>query len=83
MFGRVSQDRQRCRATLWQQAGYQAHDRPGVSRERRHTYARKLRIDPGLGLSSRLAYARRMSRSLNALCDHYEKLCGPRPETGQ
>ncbi|MEH0424527.1 DUF6415 family natural product biosynthesis protein [Streptomyces sp. B21-083] len=37
---------------------------------------RKLRIKPSPGLSSHLAYARRLSRSLNALCDHYENLRG-------
>ncbi|WP_405536702.1 DUF6415 family natural product biosynthesis protein [Streptomyces sp. NBC_00075] len=35
---------------------------------------RKLGITPGPGLSAQLAYARRLSRSLNALCDHYEDL---------
>ncbi|GAA3895128.1 hypothetical protein GCM10023084_54840 [Streptomyces lacrimifluminis] len=44
---------------------------------------RKLRIEPSAGLSAHLAYARRLSRSLNALCDHYEKLCGTHPESGR
>nr|WP_239148913.1 DUF6415 family natural product biosynthesis protein [Streptomyces sp. SID12501] len=44
---------------------------------------RKLRIEPHPALSSHLAYARRLSRSLNVLCDHYEELCGARPEVGR
>ncbi|MDX2544225.1 DUF6415 family natural product biosynthesis protein [Streptomyces sp. WI04-05B] len=44
---------------------------------------RKLRIKPNLGPSSHVAYARRLSRSLNALCDHYENLRGAHPEAGQ
>jgi hypothetical protein len=44
---------------------------------------RKLRIKPSPGLSAHLAYARRLSRSLNALCNHYEKLCGACPQAGQ
>ncbi|MGW1713176.1 DUF6415 family natural product biosynthesis protein [Streptomyces sp. NPDC002156] len=44
---------------------------------------RKLGITPGPTLSAHLAYARRLSRSLNALCDHYEELCGVRPEAGR
>lgn len=35
---------------------------------------RKVRIEPRPGLSSHIAYARRLSRSLNALCRHYEIL---------
>ncbi|MGW3650968.1 DUF6415 family natural product biosynthesis protein [Streptomyces sp. NPDC000878] len=35
---------------------------------------RKLNIEPRPGPSSHLAYARRLSRSLIALCDHYEQL---------
>ncbi len=44
---------------------------------------RKLRIMPVPGLSSHLAYARRLSRSLNALCHHYEQLRGARLEGEQ
>lgn len=44
---------------------------------------RKLGIAPGPGPSAQLAYARCLSRSLNALCDHYEKLCGACPEAGR
>lgn len=39
---------------------------------------RKLCEKPGPGLSSQVAYARRLSRSLNALCDHHETLSGAR-----
>lgn len=35
---------------------------------------RKLSAEPGRRLSDRLAYGRRLSRSLNALCRHYEIL---------
>lgn len=35
---------------------------------------RKLSVAPGPGLSDRAAYARRLSRSLRALCDHHEQL---------
>ncbi|TXS35175.1 hypothetical protein EAO75_45310 [Streptomyces sp. uw30] len=34
----------------------------------------KLRISASAGLSSDIAYARRIARVLNALCDHYEDL---------
>lgn len=34
----------------------------------------KLRISPRSGHSSGVAYARRLARVLNALCDHYENL---------
>jgi hypothetical protein len=44
---------------------------------------RKLRITPSPGLSAHIAYARRLSRSLNALCDHYENLRGEHPEAAQ
>ncbi|WP_241826857.1 DUF6415 family natural product biosynthesis protein [Streptomyces graminilatus] len=37
---------------------------------------RKLRIEPSPALSAQLGYARRLSRCLNVLCDHYEELCG-------
>ena len=40
---------------------------------------RKMRIEPRPGPSSQIAYARRLSRSLNALCDHYEVLRGKLP----
>ncbi|MEU6224756.1 DUF6415 family natural product biosynthesis protein [Streptomyces sp. NPDC047042] len=41
---------------------------------------RKLRIEPRPSLSSHIAYARRLSRSLKALCDHYETLNAPPEE---
>ncbi|MFF3375757.1 DUF6415 family natural product biosynthesis protein [Streptomyces sp. NPDC002680] len=44
---------------------------------------RKLSLEPRPGLSSHIAYARRLSRSLNALCDHYETLCCAHLEAGQ
>lgn len=34
----------------------------------------KLGIEPRPGLSGAVAYARRLARVLNALCDHYERL---------
>lgn len=34
----------------------------------------KLRAQPGPGLSGAAAYARRLARALNALCNHYEGL---------
>lgn len=37
---------------------------------------RKLGITPKPGLEYRVAHARRLARSLNALCDHYEPLGG-------
>ena len=37
---------------------------------------RKLGVTPPLGLESRVAFARRLARSLSALCDHYERLGG-------
>lgn len=37
---------------------------------------RKLGEKPGPGLSSQIAYARRLSRSLNSLLDHHETLSG-------
>ena len=40
----------------------------------------KLRVEQRPGYSSHIAHARRLSHSLNALCDHYEKLCGVQPE---
>lgn len=43
----------------------------------------KLRAGPGLGVGGPVAYARRLSRSLNALCDHHENLHGVRPEAGR
>ncbi|WP_369244441.1 DUF6415 family natural product biosynthesis protein [Streptomyces sp. R41] len=36
----------------------------------------KLRATPGPGAHGALAYARKLSRSLAALCDHYEALTG-------
>ncbi|MFE2969938.1 DUF6415 family natural product biosynthesis protein [Streptomyces sp. NPDC059340] len=36
----------------------------------------KLRAMPGAGAHGALAYARKLSRSLAALCDHYEALTG-------
>lgn len=38
----------------------------------------KLAATPGPGLESRVAHARRLARSLKALCDHYERLGGRR-----
>lgn len=43
----------------------------------------KLSIEPRPGLSSHIGYGRRLSRSLNALCDHYENLCSAHPQAGQ
>ncbi|WP_392968188.1 DUF6415 family natural product biosynthesis protein [Streptomyces sp. LN245] len=37
---------------------------------------RKLTIEPGAGLPNQLAYARRLARVVNALCDHHENLIG-------
>lgn len=39
----------------------------------------KLRAKPGPGLGGDVAYARRLARVLNALCDHWETLNGVRP----
>lgn len=39
----------------------------------------KLRAKPGSGLGGDVAYARRLARVLNALCDHWETLNGVRP----
>ncbi|MFD6549046.1 DUF6415 family natural product biosynthesis protein [Streptomyces sp. NPDC058398] len=39
---------------------------------------RKLDVAPRPGLSAGIAHARRMARSLNALCDHYENFSGDR-----
>jgi len=39
---------------------------------------RKLDIAPRPGLSAGIAHARRLARSLNALCDHYENFSGDR-----
>lgn len=39
----------------------------------------KLRFTPSPSPSAHIAYARRLSRSLNALCDHYEVLRGEYP----
>ena len=36
----------------------------------------KLRAEAGPGLHGAVAYARRLARCLNALCDHYDKLSG-------
>ncbi|MGP4011411.1 DUF6415 family natural product biosynthesis protein [Streptomyces sp. 4N124] len=36
----------------------------------------KLRASPLPGLSGAVAYARRLARTLNALCEHYERLRG-------
>ncbi|WP_328766912.1 DUF6415 family natural product biosynthesis protein [Streptomyces sp. NBC_00286] len=36
----------------------------------------KLDLKPGPGLSKGIAYARRLSRVVNALCDHYQNLGG-------
>lgn len=37
---------------------------------------RKLSVTPHPGLDARVAHARRLARSLNALCDHWENLNG-------
>ncbi|WP_328441740.1 DUF6415 family natural product biosynthesis protein [Streptomyces sp. NBC_00444] len=37
---------------------------------------RKMGVTPRAGLDAGVAYARRLARSLNALCDHYETLSG-------
>jgi hypothetical protein len=39
----------------------------------------RLSRPPGRTLPSRLAYAQRLARSLNALCDHYENLNAEQP----
>ncbi|MGW3651914.1 DUF6415 family natural product biosynthesis protein [Streptomyces sp. NPDC000878] len=39
----------------------------------------KLRATPRPGLGGDVAYARRLARVLNALCDHWENLVGVRP----
>ncbi|MGW3663950.1 DUF6415 family natural product biosynthesis protein [Streptomyces sp. NPDC005141] len=39
---------------------------------------RKLDITPQPGVSSGVGHARRLARSLNALCDHYENFTGER-----
>lgn len=36
----------------------------------------RLRAEPKAGLSAPVADARRLARSVNALCDHYERLSG-------
>ncbi len=36
----------------------------------------KLSLEPGPGLHGGIAFARRLSRVVNALCDHYENLGG-------
>ena len=36
----------------------------------------RLNLTAGHGLPSGIAHAKRLSRSLNALCDHYEALNG-------
>ncbi|MGC4983949.1 DUF6415 family natural product biosynthesis protein [Streptomyces sp. DT193] len=36
----------------------------------------KLRARPGMGLGGDVAYARKLARSLAALCDHFETLTG-------
>ncbi len=41
----------------------------------------KLRAAPGL--AGGVVYARKLARSLNALCDHWENLHGVRPGTGR
>ncbi len=37
---------------------------------------RKMTVTPKPGLNARVAHARRLARSLNALCSHYETLSG-------
>ena len=41
---------------------------------------RKLSVTPRPGLEARVAHARRLARSLNALCSHWEILHGVRAE---
>jgi len=43
----------------------------------------KLRAGPSPGDSGVVTYARKLSRSLNALCDHWENLSGVRPGAGR
>lgn len=43
----------------------------------------KLGIEVGAGLNHGIAHARRLARSVNALCDHYENLGGARPGVGR
>lgn len=44
---------------------------------------RKMDIEPGPAPSARLAHARRLARSLNALCRHYEILNDRKSEAGE
>ncbi|MFI1767547.1 DUF6415 family natural product biosynthesis protein [Streptomyces sp. NPDC020800] len=41
--------------------------------------SRKLRVADGCTPAVRVAVARKLARSVNALCDHYAKLCGEAP----
>jgi hypothetical protein len=43
----------------------------------------KLRAGQGAGADGGVAYTRKLARSLNALCDHYENLNGVRPAAGR
>ncbi len=43
----------------------------------------KLRLGDNDTLPIRVSVARKLSRVLNALCDHYENLNGVRPRTGR
>lgn len=43
----------------------------------------KLRAGQGLGIGGTVVYARKLARSLNALCDHWENLSGVRPGAGR
>ncbi|MDQ0934769.1 DUF6415 family natural product biosynthesis protein [Streptomyces turgidiscabies] len=43
----------------------------------------KLRVGPGPGAGGDVEYTRKLARSLNALCDHWENLGGARPGAGQ
>jgi hypothetical protein len=38
----------------------------------------RLNLTAGYGLPAGIAHAKRLSRALNALCDHYENLAGER-----
>jgi len=43
----------------------------------------KLRAGPDPGVGGDIGYTRKLARSLNALCDHWENLSGVRPGGGQ
>jgi hypothetical protein len=39
----------------------------------------RLGLEPGRSVAGRVAHARRLARSVNALCDHYQNLSGGQP----